>query len=580
CRWESGGHFQVTLSYYGDARHIFFRGFRSGLLPRPRLNVAEWADRYRIVPAGSPNEGPWSNATVPYLVEVMNCLSFDHPARTVVFVGSRQSGKSEPGINLFGYVVDQQPRPMAIFLPSLAEVKKYEQTKLAPTIDATPTLKRKVAPRKSRDTSGSTGELKRFGRSGYCVIGNAGSSKSLQMISVGVLVIEELAEWPADVGGRGHPLDQAIGRLDGWLARGVKVYVATTPGIEGICRGSQLYEASDQRRYYVPCPHCGAFQRLEFLRLMRRADRPPYGTYFECASCVSPIEHLDKPAMLARGCWLKTYPAMDADDEAPGDWLPAAAIERFRRRSSGGREPGFSIWQAYSPFKGWDDITGQFLAIGNDVQRQKDFDTQVLGTAYRAHSEAPDHQVLQVLRQPYPWRQVPAEFPVLTGFVDVQGARWEYGVYAWGEGLSCRLIDRGLIEGTPALLGEWEKLRPIIRRRYRTESGRTIPVDLWGVDSGSGQHTNLVYQFVRNHARVLACKGVAGWRQPALGPASAVDLDLGGRRIRGGASVHGRSRAKFTQPSASAWHWPKSPTSHAGAKCNSPRNATPTSSPS
>ena len=37
-------------------------------LPRPRLTVAEWADRHRIVPPGtSPEPGPWRTDRTPYL---------------------------------------------------------------------------------------------------------------------------------------------------------------------------------------------------------------------------------------------------------------------------------------------------------------------------------------------------------------------------------------------------------------------------------------------------------------------------------------------------------------------------------
>ncbi len=37
-----------------------------------------------------------------------------------------------------------------------------------------------------------------------------------------------------------------------------KVLLVSTPTIRGLSRIEREYEVSDQRRYFVPCPHCGA----------------------------------------------------------------------------------------------------------------------------------------------------------------------------------------------------------------------------------------------------------------------------------------------------------------------------------
>ncbi len=39
------------------------------------------------------------------------------------------------------------------------------------------------------------------------------------------------------------------------------------------------YEASDQRRYFVPCPHCGAMQWLQFERLRWEKGKPETAEY-------------------------------------------------------------------------------------------------------------------------------------------------------------------------------------------------------------------------------------------------------------------------------------------------------------
>jgi phage terminase large subunit GpA-like protein len=43
--------------------------------------------------------------------------------------------------------------------------------------------------------------------------------------------------------------------------------MVSTPTIRGLSRIEREFEASDQRRYFVPCPLCGQMQWLQFERL-------------------------------------------------------------------------------------------------------------------------------------------------------------------------------------------------------------------------------------------------------------------------------------------------------------------------
>ncbi|MFZ1415330.1 MAG: phage terminase large subunit family protein, partial [Defluviicoccus sp.] len=67
-----------------------------------------------------------------------------------------------------------------------------------------------------------------------------------------------------------------------------KVFLASTPTIKGLSRIEREYEASDQRRYFVPCPHCGHRQWLKFERLRWQKGKPESAAY-SCESCEIPI---------------------------------------------------------------------------------------------------------------------------------------------------------------------------------------------------------------------------------------------------------------------------------------------------
>ncbi len=49
--------------------------WRDGSAPEPTLTVSAWADAHRILPDLSAEPGQWRTTRVPYLREIMDCLS-------------------------------------------------------------------------------------------------------------------------------------------------------------------------------------------------------------------------------------------------------------------------------------------------------------------------------------------------------------------------------------------------------------------------------------------------------------------------------------------------------------------------
>lgn len=176
-----------------DGRAVFVAAFLRAARPRRPLRVWQWAQAYRYVSpeTGSPRPGPWSNDVSPRLVEVMDCLSLSDPCETVTAMKAHQLGYTDIGMNLIGSVIAGEPAPIMVVLPTDAEVRKYDRTKLGPTIRATPALRRRVVDVKSRSADGSTQSFKRF-EGGFIIITGANSSTGLQMVSVRVLILEEV----------------------------------------------------------------------------------------------------------------------------------------------------------------------------------------------------------------------------------------------------------------------------------------------------------------------------------------------------------------------------------------------------
>ena len=92
------------------------------------------------------------------------------------------------------------------------------------------------------------------------------------------LFLDEVDAYPPSADEEGDPvaLAEARTRTFSWRS---KVFLASTPTIHGISRIEREYEASDQRRYFVPCPHCEHRQWLQFERLRWEKGKPETAHY-------------------------------------------------------------------------------------------------------------------------------------------------------------------------------------------------------------------------------------------------------------------------------------------------------------
>ena len=63
------------------------------MIPPPTEGMRRWADRHRILSTSvSAEPGPWQTARVPYMKQVLDCLSPDSPARIVTLMKGSQVG--------------------------------------------------------------------------------------------------------------------------------------------------------------------------------------------------------------------------------------------------------------------------------------------------------------------------------------------------------------------------------------------------------------------------------------------------------------------------------------------------------
>ena len=113
--------------------------FYESMKPEPILRVSDWADKHRMLSSKAASEaGPWRTERTPYLKEIMDVLSSDHPARKVVFKKGAQVGGTEAGNNWIGYIIDNSPGPLMIVLPRVEDARRNSRLRIEPLIEESP----------------------------------------------------------------------------------------------------------------------------------------------------------------------------------------------------------------------------------------------------------------------------------------------------------------------------------------------------------------------------------------------------------------------------------------------------------
>lgn len=510
----------TALAGLASATAAIFGTIAEAAAPAPQRGVAQWAQEVREIAAetGTPRPGKWDNAFVPEGVEIMDCLDEAHPAREVVVMGSSQFIKTEIGLNFLGHTITDDPCGVLVVMPSLDEMRLFNSTKFDPMVTATPELANRVLAVVERVGTGSTTSFKKF-RGGFISITTASSSKGLQGRSCRKIFGDEVTEWPADVGGRGDPWEQAKTRADAQIS--AKFLAVSTPGILPDCRINKMYRKGDQRLRFHECPACHTWSDWRVSDLARQPDG---SVALVCRACTHPIPEASKARIRAGAHWIKTYEDVDADgvvneaNPAPPELIPGDQIDRWRARGSAGRHPSFNFNQVLSPMKAWSVLLAEAdAARAGDVLQRRTFRQQKEGLPFDPASESADADALQTAARAGLVRrgEIPAWAARITIGADVQGDRVTWGAFAWGPGLTGALIDWGDVEGDPTKGAVWAAVRADVLTR-KWQGAHTVPLlaDGFAVDSGGAAGvTPQVYQFAGALAGVFAVKGDKGQRE-------------------------------------------------------------------
>ena len=483
-----------------------------GIRPDAVLTVSEWADAKRKLPKKSSAEpGPWRTDRTPYLREIMDCFSSRSAVEECVFMKGSQIGGTEALLNALGYVIDHAPGPTMLVFPTLALAKRGSRQRVGPLTTDTPTIAEKIGPAKSRDSENTV--LEKSFPGGHLIITGANSAVGLRSMPAQYLLLDEIDGYPIDVDEEGSPITLAEVRQRTFARK--KRMKCSTPTIAGRSAIEEAYDATDQRKYFVPCPVCGAFQILTFGQLKwTELGLPPAAAVYECVECHEYIRNHQKTAMLGAGEWRATKP----------------------ERSSA-KVRGYHLSALYAPvgWISWGEIAAEFVAVEKNPEKFRVFVNTILGEVWTAKGEAPEWAALYARREAYAIGTVPAGALLLTAGVDVQKDRLVYEVVGWGKGKRSWSIDAGELAGDTADLerGPWRELDALLARTFPHAGGVELPIARLAVDSQ--YNTQTVHTWARKHgiARVVPIRG-HDHGGAIVGVPTAVEITAKGKRSKRG----------------------------------------------
>lgn len=471
------------------------------LRPPPKLTPSQWAEQHVIIPAGNAIEGPINFDNAPYQREVLD-LMFDPSCSRISLQWGAQVGKTQTALCGQAYAIGHAPRSQMMMQPSQGDLSTWLETKWNPLVLSTPILRQRIA--KPRGREGVNNRLMKSYPGGFLMFAWSGSPKTMRGRSAPLIVCDEVDGYT--VTDEGHP----VGLL--WQRAATfgdqrKLVEISTPTVKGTSHIEKAFEAGDQRRFHVKCPHCDGEQVFKWdnVRWTGRQstseedlkvidDHDPTTARYACEHCGVLLNDGERIVAIRGGRWIAAKP--------------------FKGHAS------FHLNEMYSTFRNLRDIVQSYLdkLQTDDLQT---FHNVSLAETWEVSGEVADAGALKSRAEKYA-AEVPMGAIYLTAGIDMQMDRLEVEVVGWGLHEESWSIDRKVLWGDPLGPDVWLDLEEYLAREWNHENGAILKVQASCLDTGgTSGYTQAAYDYCRGKVgrRFFAIKGVGGWSKPIVSSA-------------------------------------------------------------
>lgn len=463
---------------------------RENLLPPPKLTLSQWAERYAVLSRETSAQTGRFRA-FGYQRGMLDAVT-DPTVEKISVMKSARVGYTKLMDHAVGYFIHQDPSPILVVQPRVEDAESYSKTEIAPMLRDTPVLAAIAGDQKAKN-SDQTILAKTFRNGSSLTLVGANSPAGFRRITSRIVMFDEVDAYPVD--GAGDEGDQiALGTKRSETFWNRKIIQGSTPTVKSYSRIEKSFAESDQRYYFVKCPHCGEYQVLEWggpdTPHGMKWDKDEHGNglpdtvYYVCRHNGCIIHEVDKADMVAGGEWRATKP--------------------FKGHA------GFHIWAGYSLFPKacWSNLVAEWLRVKDDPLARQTFINLVLGEPYEDRGDRALSEARLAARTEVWSAEVQDGVGVVTVGGDVQDDRVELETIGWGRNEESWSIDHAVFEGDPESAELWVRVDAYLKRIWRRADGRGFEVMAACIDSG-GHHTQKVYEFAKARLgrRIWAVKG-------------------------------------------------------------------------
>lgn len=532
------------------------------LRPPKRVTVAEGAVESLVINQPGGYIGPWSADATPYMVEPMNMLaSRGHEA--VCFVGPARTGKTLGLLDAWvTHAVVNDSGDFLVVQMTQEKAREYSKTRIDRAIRHSPALRAmKSASSQHDNTHDKMFKNGMWLRIAWPTVTNLSSS------DYRYVALTDYDRMPDDIDGEGSAFALGLKRTTTFLSRGMCMVESSpgrdvadpnwrpvtahegppTSGVMGI------YNRSDRRRWYWPCPDCNEHFEVspglslfglpsddELVEMVREADLDALAAKYNrviCPHCGTMIGQRQKHELNKRGVWLRDGEKITATGERYG----APATSTIAGYWLGGCAAAYQNWKSLvmRHLQGLREyaLTGSELTLKTTVNTDQGmpYTPRALVEASKNGGQVRQDDAMQRY-------VVPAWTRCLVASVDVQGgtnARFVVQVHAIGEHFEQAVVDRFEIKNSkregvgtefapidPASYAEdWSLLTErVVQATYKTPiEGHELRVLMTVVDSGGEDGvTDKAYAWWRAcrqdklHDRIMLVKGASTKAAPMI----------------------------------------------------------------
>lgn len=231
--------------------------------------------------------------------------------RKIVFETSAQIGKTTILNGILFYKSANDPGNAGVLQSTGKETGQWLAGKIRPMIDASPEMQKIVTDKNDRNAVNNGSQIQ-LRTGGFWYFMSLNSPSHLRGKTLPLILMDEVDAVETDTD-EGNPIVIAENRAT-TFGEDARIFISSTPTSKHGAIHTQ-YEASDKRKYHVPCPSCGHYHELiwenvkfSWVKIDGKSVPDTDSVYLECPECGHHISDGERARAVKNGQWVITQP--------------------------------------------------------------------------------------------------------------------------------------------------------------------------------------------------------------------------------------------------------------------------------